>query len=111
MSKTIKNRNPGTRFCKESQEGVNLRQNYPFKFGVDETGSSGRECDLNYRGKDAQSEFETNGLVNFVRAKLNFEEQEKAEEIFHEQTLIFSLHLESSKLDIQALVPFNFDSA
>ena len=53
-------------FCKDIDYGVDLNRNYPFKFGVDDVGSSNSECEEDYRGAAPFSEPETAALRDFI---------------------------------------------
>lgn len=46
--------------------GVDLNRNYPFRWGMDDVGSSGQTHDADYRGAAPQSEPETRAVVDFV---------------------------------------------
>ena len=53
--------------CGISSIGVNLLNNFPYKFASDDLGSSGYICDPDYRGPEALSETESAGLVKLLK--------------------------------------------
>ena len=60
-----KNQHPYDCFGVESV-GVDLNRNYGYKWGVDNTGSSNRECEEDYHGPAPFSEPETQAVRDFV---------------------------------------------
>jgi len=52
--------------CNEITGGVDLNRNYDFKFGINETGSSGNPCAEDYRGERPFSEPETASIKKYV---------------------------------------------
>jgi hypothetical protein len=61
-----KNRNV-SKECSIYEGGVDLNRNYGFKWGLDDSGSSGNPCDEDYRGEAPFSEPETQAVRDFVQ--------------------------------------------
>jgi carboxypeptidase T len=55
--------------CTGTGMGIDLNRNYGYKWGYDNTGSSGNPCDETYRGLSAFSEPETNFLQQFIESR------------------------------------------
>lgn len=63
LNTLVKNRK-SIEACSDLQTGVNLANNYDYKWGTDNFGSTDSECMEHYRGTEAFSESEIVGLVD-----------------------------------------------
>lgn len=84
-----KNRFPNG--CSGTGTGIDLNRNYSYKWGYDDSGSSGYVCSSTYRGAAGFSELETSYLRDFVLA--------------HEFSNILNYHTYSNLV----LYPFGYD--
>lgn len=53
--------------CNDSTAGVNLNRNYGHLWGNDDEGSSGEECESDFRGHSMFSELETVAIKKLIQ--------------------------------------------
>eukprot|EP00347_Sterkiella_histriomuscorum_P017644 403348551 len=85
LSSFIKNRNGRSTLCPNTQLGVSIRNNYDYKFGVDDIGSDGdSECMDYYRGKTAFSEVESRAVKDEIEVLMQTTGQNYSSVLFIE---------------------------